>query len=263
MIKEFYLGVNPSLFGFKIGAAFFDVHPLSEKENLRKKISTMDGVLLVCDYMGSKLSAVLCYKDEDSTKKFTRQVTRMANPEDIISLNKPFLPCDKLKLTPADWRIILSLQRGDPWKKSFSIVAKETGLSTKTVKRRVQSLVEAGGIYLLASVNLGSFEGFVPADLNVLYKSPEVSEKVADGSREYLGDTLVFADVEDRHHGYFALAVPSVARIREIESHARNYDGVSGARVEVLHDILSVRRFHNEQTKANVELPRVADAIRQ
>lgn len=213
--------------------------------------------------MGPKLSTVFCYKDEDSMKKFIREITRMANSEDVISLNKPFLSCDRAKLNSSDWLIINSLQRGDPSTKSFSIVARETGLSTKTVKKRVQSLVEEGAIYLLASVNLGSFEGLVPADLNVFYKSPEAREKVVDGLREYLGDMLVFADIEDRHHGYFALAVPSIARIREIESYARNHDEVSGASVEVLHDILSVRRFYDEQTKANVELPKIAEIIRQ
>ncbi len=263
LLKEFYLGLNPSLFGLKIGAVFFDVRPQSEKESLKETIASMDGVLLVCDYMGPKLSTVFCYQDQDGMKKFTRQITRMANSEEVISLNKPFLPCDKLELTPVDWRIISSLQHGDPWKKPFGIVAKETGLSTKTVKKRVQSLVEEGAIYLLAMMNLGSFEGFVPADLNVFYKSPEAREKVVDGLKEYLGEMLVFADIEDRLHSYFALAVPSISRIREIESYARNYDGVSGARLEVLHDILSVRRFYDVQTKANVELPKVADTIRQ
>ena len=130
----------------------------------------------------------------------------MANSEDVIYQNKPFLPCSKLKLTSSDWEIINTLQKSNPWKKSLSSVARETGLSTKTVKSRIQRLVEDGAIYLLVSVNLESFEGFVPADLNIVYESPEYRDKVIDLVRERLGDTLVFADIEDKQHGYFAIA---------------------------------------------------------
>jgi DNA-binding Lrp family transcriptional regulator len=262
MINGFYLGVNPSLFGFKIGALFFDVRPQFEKENLKRNISAMDKVLLVCDYLGPKLSAVFCYTDEKNLKKTTRQITRMANSEEVICQNKPFLPCNKLKLTSSDWEIINTLQKSDPWKKSLSSVARETELSTKTVKSRIQRLVEEGAIYLLVSVNLESIEGFVPADLNIVYESPEYRDKVIDLVREHLGDMLVFADIEDKQHGYFALVVPSIARIRAIENWTKTCKGVRNARVEVLHDILSVRRFYDEQVRKSIELPRVSPSLK-
>jgi DNA-binding Lrp family transcriptional regulator len=140
---------------------------------------------------------------------------------------------NRLKLTPSDWRIIYCLQDGDPWEKSFSTVATQTGLSTRTVKKRVGMLVEDGTIYLLAGVNLSSFEGFVPAHLTIFYQSPESRNSVYEKVRDSLRDMLVFADIEDKHHGYFALSVPSVARIRQIESWAKTCDGVRNARVEI------------------------------
>jgi DNA-binding Lrp family transcriptional regulator len=262
LINGFYLGVNPSLFGLKIGALFFDVRPESEKENLKRKISTMDKILLLCDYLGPKLSTVFCYSNDEDLKKITRQIIRMANSEEVICQEKPFLPCDELKLTSSDWKIINSLQNADPWKKSFSSVARETGLSTKTVKNRIQRLVEEGAIYLLVSVNLESLEGFVPADLNIVYESPEYTDKVIDLVREYLGDALVFADIKDNQHGYFALAVPSIARIRAIENWMKICKGVRNARVEVLHEILSIRRFYDEQVGQSMELPRVSASLK-
>jgi DNA-binding Lrp family transcriptional regulator len=255
MLKEFYLGVNPSLFGLKIAALWFDVRPQSRKNDLMKEISLMERTLLVCDYLGPKLSTVFCYETEEGLKKITRHITRMANSEDVICQNKPFLSCDKTKLAPSDWRIIHSLQQGDPWKKSFSVVARETGMSTKTVKRRIGMMVAEGAIYLLVYVNLESFEGFVPTDLTIFYQSPQVGDKVNDALRDFLGETLVFADLEDKNHGYFALAVPSVARIREIQSWAAGRSGVAKAHVEILHGISSIRRFYDEQVRNKLELP--------
>lgn len=255
LLKEFYLGVNPSLFGLKLASLTFDVRPQSEKEKIRKEVSLMDRTLLVCDYLGPKLGTVFCYEDEQDLKKTARRITRMANSEHVICQNKPFLQCDKLKLTPSDWRIIGSLQRGDAWKKSYSIVARETGLSTKTVKKRIDLMVHEGAIYLLTSVNLGSFEGFVPADLVIFYQAPEFRDKVVEAVRDFLEEMLVFADVEDEQHGYFALAVPNIARIREIQNWAQRSDGVGSVHVEILHDILSLRRFYDEQVRAKVELP--------
>ena len=262
LLREFYLGVNPSLFGLKIASLWFDVRPRSQKENVKEKVMLMKGSLLVCDYLGPKLSVVFCYKNEGELKKTTRLITRMANSEDVICQNKPFLQCNKLKLSPLDWRIIESLQRGDPSKKSYSSVAREIGTSTKTVKKRIGLMVEAGAIYLLASVNLGAFEGFVPADLTLFYQSPELKVNVCETVRHYLGELLVFADTEDREHGYFALAVPSIAKIREIQDWVGKCYGVRSVHVEILHDILSLRRFYDEQVRNNVETPRVATSPR-
>ncbi|HYB03041.1 MAG TPA: AsnC family protein [Nitrososphaerales archaeon] len=186
----------------------------------------------------------------------------MANSEDVVCQDKPFLPCNELKLTPSDWKIINALQKTDPWKKSFSSVARETEISTKTARNRIQKLVEEGAIYLLVSLNLESFEGFAPADLNIVYESPECRDKVVDLVKEYLGDMLVFADVEDKQRGYFALAVPSIARIRAIENWAKICKGVRYARAEVLHEILSISRFYGEEMRKSAESPRVSTSLK-
>src|SRR5579871_5084606 len=81
LLKGFYLGINPSLFGFKIASMWFDVRPASLKEQVKNKVSSMDGVLLVCDYMGAKVSAVFCYRDANELKKTSRQIARMAQAE--------------------------------------------------------------------------------------------------------------------------------------------------------------------------------------
>ena len=262
LINGFYLGVNPSLFELRIGALFFDVRPQSEKENLKRKISAMDKALLICDYLGPKLSVVFCYANDEDLKRITRQITRMANSEEVICQDKPFLACNELTLTSSDWKIINALQKENPWKKSFSSVAREAELSTKTVKNRIQRLVEEGAIYLLASVNLESFEGFIPADLNIVYESPESRDRVIDLVREYLGDMLVFADLQDQQYGYFALAVPNISKIRAIENQIRISKGIRSARVEVIHDILSIRRFYGGQVKKGMELPRVSAPLK-
>ncbi len=64
-----------------------------------------------------------------------------------------------------------------------------------------------------------------------------------------------FADVEHKQHGYFALAIPSVAWIREIKVWVEAREGVSDFNVEILHNILSVRRFYDEQVRKNIEVP--------
>jgi len=255
LLNEFYLGVNPSIFGYKIAAVWFDVWPQSEKENLKTKISLMDKVLLVCDYLGPRLSTVFCYDTEEGLKRTVRFITRMANSERVVWQNKPFLSTGNMKLTASDWKIIESLQRGDPWQKPYGLVAKETGLSLKTVKKRIESLTEASAVYFLASINLNSFEGFVPADLNVLYVRPDVREKVNQRITQFLGEQLVFADLGDKEHGYYALSLASVASVRKIQNWVGRLDGARSASVEVLQDILSTSRFYKEQVRNRIEIP--------
>ena len=111
-------------------------------------------------------------------------------------------------------------------------------------------------------MSLKCFEGFVPADLRIFYESSEDRDRVVDSVRQHMGDMLVFADIDDRQHGYFALAVPSIARIREIENWTKTCAGIRNVRIEVLHDILSVRRFYDEQVRNNIELPRVSESLK-
>lgn len=255
LLKEFYLGVNPSLFARKIAALWFDVHPEAEKDHIRNAVSRMDGTLLVCDYLGPKLSTVFCYADDDDLKKITRQITRMANSENVLCQTKPFLNCSKMNLRPSDWAIIRSLQLGDPSRKSYSLIARETGLSTKTVKKRVAMMAEEGAIYLLASLNLSSFQGFVPVDLTIIYQHTNSTNDLVETVKEFLGEMLVFADVEDKDHGYFALAVSSIARIREIQKWLGKCTGVRSAQIEILHDIISLKQFYETKVSSKLEIP--------
>ena len=116
------------------------------------------------------------------------------------------------------------------------------------------------------SVNLRSFEGFVPADLTIFYQSPGSRDTIIEAVKNHLGDMLVFVDLEDKQHGYFALAVPSVARIREIESWAKTCDGVrkcscgDTSRYFILSSIL--RRASEKQNRAADQSISLADSCR-
>jgi DNA-binding Lrp family transcriptional regulator len=252
ILKGWYLGINPFLFGKRMASMWFSVQPQSEKSNVMRKISLIEGVILQCNYLGPKLSAVVCYDTEQGLRKTTELIARIANSEDMFRENKSFLACRNLP-NSTDWSIIRSLQQ-DPWK-PYSMVAKELGISTKTVKRRVTKLVEQGAIYLLVKVNLKSFEGIIPADLVVLYDDRMPRDKTNESIVELLGDMLVFADLHDPNHGYFALNVSNASMTEELKRLITKQKGVADARIEILQEVVSLDDFYKEQVGKLVNAP--------
>ena len=104
-------------------------------------------------------------------------------------------------------------------------------------------MVEEGAVYLLANVNLESFDGFVPVELTVFYESPESRDRVNEAIKEHLDESIDFADLEETRHGYFALALPSVARVRQIQNWVRGYKRVERVHMEILNDIVLLDDF--------------------
>ncbi len=58
------------------------------------------------------------------------------------------------------------------------MVAKEVGVSVKTIKRRVARLTQDGTIYILPIVDLKALQGIIPMELVVDYASPESRAEV-------------------------------------------------------------------------------------
>ena len=100
-------------------------------------------------------------------------------------------------LTETDVAIIRALSHDA--RKSSVLVAKELGLSTKAVRRRVDKLRKENTIFPLPVLNIASIPGLIPIYLSYLYSSPETKtsvdrEMVSHFEASYL--TGSFADPE-------------------------------------------------------------------
>src|SRR5712692_6581095 len=145
-LKGWRLIVNPGLLGARFAQLWFDVRPPSAKDELVRKLSLMAGVLAISDSYGSSLALVIMYESEISAKKEFELIARMSNAQSLVRANIPFPVCT-IELVHTDWKIIRAIQT-DP-RRSYSVISREVGRSQKTVKRRLQRMIERMALFVI------------------------------------------------------------------------------------------------------------------
>jgi len=185
----------------------------------------------------------LYYEGEQTLKKTTELISSIAGSSSTTCANEPFPTC-RITLSSDDLRIITSLQK-EPLK-PYTDIAKELGLSTKTVKRRIIRLSEGDALYLVAELDPKFLSEGIACGLLVFYDDPK-RKYLVDEIVSYLGDQLIFANLDDIHHGYFALIITNLAMAQQILNWALAQKGVSSGRIDIVQEIISLYSVYEEQ----------------
>jgi DNA-binding Lrp family transcriptional regulator len=243
VLRGWYLGTSPGLTGHDVIHAWFEVEDNSAKTHLTEKILNVKGVERACSYLGPKVSLVLLSKKGTDSDMVLNHLKTAAGPG--MRLHKQgFIPVPAYRPKASDWAIIASLQR-DPWK-PYSVVAKEAGVSSRTVKRRVSRLSEDGVIYMLPIIDLKALQGAIPVELVVDYTSPESKAAANERIMPHLREGLVFSDAHGPY-GYFALLVTNVSHLEQISKWVRQQEGVRDVSADVLQDVLLNRNRYEDR----------------
>jgi Lrp/AsnC family transcriptional regulator, regulator for asnA, asnC and gidA len=244
VLKGWYLGVNPGLTGQDVVYAWFAIENESDKEDAIERLLSLPDLERACNYLGSNLKMILlCDKGTDFAKTID-QLARLAGSRAILR-NKAFLEVPTRRPGATDLAIIDSLQQ-DPWK-PYPTVAKELGLSARTVRRRVERLSEGGEIYMLPIIDYRALQGIIPVDLAVDYVSKESRSTVNERITAYVKEELMFSG-NFGPRGYFALMVPGVSQVEQITKWVKRQAGVREAQAEVLQDVF-LNRGHFERER--------------
>ncbi len=252
VLKGWYLGINPGLTHRDVIYAWFTIENGRSKEDAIERLISLPDLERACNYVGSKLKMILlCDKGKDK-EMMLDQLVRLAG-SDAILRHHAFLEVPELNPRETDLAIIGSLRR-DPWK-PYTTVAKELGLSARTVKRRVEKLSDSGAIYMLPVIDYAAIQGIVPVDLIVDYISKETRSTVTERIASYVGQELMFSG-RFGPRGYFSLMIPSVSQVERIAGWVRRQAGVRDAQADILQDVV-LNRSHFERLR----LPATGDLL--
>lgn len=240
VLKGWYLGVSPGLSGHVVVNAWLGVGSESSKRELIEKLSVLQNMERVCNYLGPRVSCVLFCRRGTNPEAAIQRLAKLAGPGAMVH-KQGVVRSPAYSPKETDLAIIGSLRR-DPWK-SYPTVAKELGLSAKTVKRRVARLTADGAIYMLPIIDLNSLQGIIPVELVVSYASSESMTRANERIVSYLKEGLVFSD-SSGPYGYFALIVPNVSQVEQIAGWVRQQTEVSEVHAMVLQDVVLNRSFY-------------------
>jgi DNA-binding Lrp family transcriptional regulator len=237
LLSGWKLVINPRLFGFKVKDIMVDVHPESMKDDAIRKLRLVHGIMMIASAYGSSLAVQVVYNSADELSRTMELISRITNTERLLSVDVPFPDCETKRLTQTDWDIIRALR--DDARKSHVAVAKELGLSSRTVKNRITRLAKEKAIMVAAEGNV-AFEGVIPAMLLFSYSNDKVKDAVDQAMLSHFDGNYLWARLTNPEHGFVFLVAPNMTEVKHFVDWAKQQPGVAMAEIRIVMECITL-----------------------
>jgi DNA-binding Lrp family transcriptional regulator len=231
------LVVNPNFFGCKMVRLMVDVQPEAAKGDMIRKLKLIQGVIVLLNFHGRALGLMTMYNSDESRRRTVELISRITNPENLTQTHMILPRSETNRLTETDVAIIRLLSKDA--RKSPMHVAKELGLSTKTVRKRVDKLRRESTIFPLPDLNIGSIPGLIPVLLSYSYSNRGAKGSVDREIRSHFESSYFWGPWGDSESGYIMLRAPAATDIQRFLDWAKSLRGISTARVDIPTEQLS------------------------
>jgi Lrp/AsnC family transcriptional regulator, regulator for asnA, asnC and gidA len=233
-IHYFQIYPNFRLLGLSAGAYEFDLPDVVEKSAAIEKCALVDGVIEIHNFIGPTICIDFAYldgRDEGRRLELLRQLTRCGDPEKFYERDMP--PVD-IELSNVDWRIIKALRYHalNP----LSQVARELGLSPKTVRRRFERMTRHGAVIIVPVINPADIPNTVTHTL-LLYPTLAQREEVLARALGDLGPATFLSRTAGPGNAMLCLAARTISETEENLIKARRIPGMKDAKLLVLKEI--------------------------
>ena len=223
--------VNPSFFGYGVTELLVDVQPESGKPDMIRKLKLIHEITGMVNFYGRAISLYVIYNGDKSRSRTIELISRVTNAENITQLRMPMPPSLTKELNAADVKIIRSLSKDA--RKSAVLVAKEVGLSTKTVRKRVDRLRKENTIMPLPILNMASIPGIIPVYLSYAYTKKEVKTSVDREIVSHFDAGYIMGSFADPEVGNVVLGAPTMAEVPKILEWAKSQPGIASSRIDI------------------------------
>lgn len=232
VLSGWRLAINPTLFGCRSLDVTVDVDPESGKPDMIRKLSLINEVVGIWDFYGKGLKVTAWYSGDDARSRVVELISRITNADSMTQFRWAIPQSRTERLTATDVAIIQTL--ADDARMPLARVAEKLGLSTRTVRNRLERLRGENTIHALPTLDMGGLPGLIPVHLSYAYSKGE-SKGAVDSSMisrfeaNYL--SVMFSDPE---RGYIWLFAPTMNDVSGYLDWARSQPGVASARTDIL-----------------------------
>jgi DNA-binding Lrp family transcriptional regulator len=234
---------NPALLGRIPVFLFLEFEDEDAKEVAIPDIAKMDGVTVISSFYGKNVLVSL-YDDEqkDSAKKISKAGIRaqtLTTPG--ISMPAPL----QVKVTEMDWKIVYVMLRDA--EKDATEVARELKASTRTINRRLNSLMEARAIFITPLVDLKTGGG---VSYQLLVHTEEGRRSEIDQLVSSKIDNLVFKAGMPPSGLIFGFNGQNIAEGTELLKWVKKVKGVKSAKMNIVENVVHVFDWLEKEVKA-------------
>lgn len=222
--------VNPRLFGRQGASVDLAVTDMSAKQKAISRIGLIDGVVSVLDFQGPGLSVGFF----GHPLGFARQISLMEAACGCKHSNlwEWSFPLGPKIMKKTDWVILGVLQKDS--RKTLAAIAKETGVSSRTVNKRLGRMAEDHAFFLDGLTDFRRLGGLAYR-LLIAYKS---GEGKAQADRQLLSTVgnIEWSFTDSKLHSMFILVCENVDESERISGFVRGLAGVGDLSMDIIRD---------------------------
>lgn len=236
-LRGWRVGINPTILGYRTSSIDFDPRPLAKSESLRV-MRTVPGMILLKNYYGDYVGGLVAYRDEESLKEKLGLILRgTSDPGTIERVDVRFPNCD-VRLLETDWEIIKALQRNP--RRRYDEVAKQLRVSPRTVRRRLERMVEGRALFIVPDQNLRALRGVTKVNLTIGYTDPRVKHEVDRVLISSFDTYFSMPFFSDSDNASFCIFLTNLPMAEEILARVRKIPGVREASMRILLDVVNL-----------------------
>lgn len=143
--------------GLRAATYHFHIADGVRKGDVLRRVAALDRVIDVFSMMGPHMCVDLCYADEDDLARRISAIQAVTRGPPPAAFFEYPLPPPGRGLSRIDWRILAALRPDADL--GLDDVATSVGVSRRTVKRRLDALLNRGALDIVAAFDPGRLEG--------------------------------------------------------------------------------------------------------
>lgn len=246
-LKGWQVVLNPHVVGLESAGAQLTVDKEDRKSSVISQIEQLDGVVIMINFHGKGLRVIFYHKDKRDLAEKIQTFKSVCQSKQAIVWKGGFPPFSRA-LKGTDWQIVRALRK-DP-RRSPSEIAREVGVSTRTVKRRLTPLTKGMAFYLLPMLDYDKYPG-VACDFLIFCPDPAKKAEV-DKLMRVKTDRLVFSFVDAEGFSIYAMLCLNISEAEEIHNWLKGLDGVEKVTMDTMRSNTVVRRWLDEEIEKHL-----------
>jgi DNA-binding Lrp family transcriptional regulator len=224
---------NPALLGRTMYFVFLDFQNEDEKERAITKIAEQNGVLVIVNIYGKSLLVTVEQDPKIDSAKKVSELAENAESFTTPGMNLPGLL--SFKMTKTDWQIIKLLLRDA--ERKVAEIAREVKLSTKSVNRRLNEMMNSRAILIMPVVDLRKSSGI---SYHLLVETSDGKQSEVDEAVSSIIPNLVFRASAAKNDLIFGFNGTNIAEGTELLKSVKKVPGVKSARLNIVENVVHV-----------------------
>jgi DNA-binding Lrp family transcriptional regulator len=252
-LKSWSVSLNPHALGMECESIVVGIgeEKSHSKQKIVSQLKDVDGVVAIFSFMKDPLLRIVLYYSEDQElERKIRLISSICGTEQPETSWKIPFPAHDLDLKKSDWLIVRLLLQNS--KRSVSEIAKAVGVSTRTVTRRLEVMMERKSFFLSPVVDATKVDGFL---YHFVISIPDEAAKPAiDEKLRQSISRVVFADTSAQHYSIIAAICQNISEAEEICDLMRNTEGVQEVTATVFEDIIFVCDWISSEIERRIRI---------